>query len=69
MIDEDEWPDLGQLADYDPIYDPDPNFYTPVDLVAELGMFLRDHTIKQRKKRVQSKKESERARAQQNVMF
>jgi hypothetical protein len=69
MIDEDEWPDAGSLVDYQPIYDPDPNFYHPIDHIVGLGMYLRDHTMKQRKLRVKNKKESERDKRQQHVMF
>jgi hypothetical protein len=60
MMDEDEWPDPSDLADYNPIYEPDPNFYYPNDYFYELGMFLRDHTIRKRKERAEAKREAER---------
>ncbi len=69
MIDEDEWPDPSSLSDYQPKFDADPSYYFPVDHIAELGVFLRDHTIQQRKMRVVQKREQERERAKQTVLY
>lgn len=54
-IPEDEWPDKASLQEYDPIYPEDINFYEPVDLLPKLGMWLRDHRIRQRKEQVRLK--------------
>lgn len=71
MIDEDEWPDVTTLRDYNPIFPPDPNFYHPDDLVMELAAFLRDHTVKQRRERVANKRRQnqERETAKMQSMF
>jgi hypothetical protein len=65
MIDDDEWPDITVLQDYSAKYPGDPNFYYPNDLVIELGIWLRDHTVKKRKERVTARKEQERAQRNQ----
>ena len=69
MIDEDEWPDLTNLPDYHAVYEPDPNFYTPHDYIYELGAFLRDHTVRQRKQRVQQKHERENENRNRNLVI
>jgi hypothetical protein len=61
MLDEDEWPDKSVLDGYEPRFPDDVNYYHPEDYVRELSMFLRDNGISGRKKRLQSKRENERA--------
>lgn len=65
MIDDDEWPDITTLQDYETKFPADPSFYHPHDLVFELMAWLRDHTVKNRKDKVTQKRAQERAQRQQ----
>lgn len=68
-MDEDEWPEPFELADYEPKYKADPDFYHPKDYIVELGAFLRDDSIRKRKERVEKKREAEQANRMQRPMF
>lgn len=60
MIPEDEWPSKAELQDYRPRFPEDENFYEPHDLLPQLGMWLRDHRIRNRKEQVKQKNEAKR---------
>lgn len=68
-LDEDEWPELIELADYEPRFPPDHDYYHPTDYIMELGAFLRDDSIRKRKNRVKDKREAEQAAATRRGMM
>lgn len=58
MMPEDKWPDKITLADYDPVFPSDIDYYEPEDLIYRLGGWLRDQRIRNRKEQVRRSQEN-----------